>query len=105
TLSRVDPYGTAPVWGTPYALSIPHSALANGAAIHAFEMDDLHPRSIVHPGSVVVPAVFAVAIERPATTGARLLTALVAGYETAARVGLTMGVDHLLAGWHPTGTH
>src|SRR6185437_15379879 len=30
---------------------------------------------------------------------------LVAGYEVAARVGLTMGAAHLIAGWHPTGTH
>lgn len=105
TACAIDPGGDADVWGTAKALSAPHAALVNGSAVHAFELDDLHAVSIVHPGSVVAPAVFAAASLRPGTSGADVLTALIAGYETAARVGMTMGAAHLLAGWHPTGTH
>jgi aconitate decarboxylase len=101
TLAGTDPGGPTLVWGTSQRLSAPHAALANGTAVHAFELDDLHPRSIVHPGSVVTPAALAAG---PAT-GAELLTAVVVGYEVAARVGMSVGAAHLLAGWHPTGTH
>lgn len=104
-VSAVGSGGDAGVWGTGESLSAPHAALINGSAVHAFELDDLHAASIVHPGSVAAPAVFAAASLRPGTSGADVLTALVAGYETAARVGMTMGAAHLLAGWHPTGTH
>jgi 2-methylcitrate dehydratase PrpD len=86
-------------------LTPPDAALVNGTAVHAFELDDLHPRSIVHPGSVVTTAALAAAALRPATTGVEFLAATVLGYEVAARVGSSMGAAHLLAGWHPTGTH
>jgi 2-methylcitrate dehydratase PrpD len=83
----------------------PTRALANGTAVHAFELDDLHPRSIVHPGSTVTTGSFGTMILRPGLTGTRLLTAIVAGYEVCARVGSAVGSAHLFAGWHPTGTH
>lgn len=105
TLQAVDAGGPCQVWGTSAQLSSPHAALVNGAAAHAFELDDLHPRSIVHAGAVVVPAALAVASLRDTVSGRDLLTALVAGYEVAARAGSAVGAAHLLAGWHPTGTH
>ena len=101
TLTGIDERGTTRVWGTNSSLSSTHAALANGTAAHAFELDDLHPRSIVHPGSVVAPPAFAAG----ARSGPQLVTALVAGYEVAARVGMSVGAAHLIAGWHPTGTH
>lgn len=97
--------GPAAVLGHDRPLSAPDAALANGTAIHAFELDDLHPRSIVHPGSVVTSAALAAASLRPETTGLEFLIATVIGYEVSARVGNTVGAAHLLAGWHPTGTH
>jgi 2-methylcitrate dehydratase PrpD len=104
TIAEIDTGTVAAVWGTADSFSPPHAALVNGSAVHAFELDDLHATSIVHPGSVVVPAVLAAAAGRQ-RSGAEVLTAIIAGYETAARVGITMGAAHLLAGWHPTGTH
>ncbi len=101
TMAEVDQQGGTPVWGTDVRLSSINAALANGTAVHAFELDDLHPRSIVHTGSVVAPAVFAAG----PIDGRTALTGLVAGYEVAARVGNSLGAAHLLAGWHPTGTH
>jgi 2-methylcitrate dehydratase PrpD len=105
TLLEVDGTETARLIGAVGLLSAPHAALVNGSAIHAFEIDDLHPRSIVHPGSVVLPAALAAADVRGGVSGRELLTALVAGYEVAARVGNSVGAAHLRQGYHPTATH
>lgn len=96
--------GSVGLWGTSASSSQTNAALVNGTAVHAFELDDLHPRSIVHPGSVVLPAALATAVTGR-HSGRDLLVALVAGYEVSARIGLSMGAAHLVQGWHPTGTH
>lgn len=105
TLLEIDKAGDTPVWGTTARLNPVHAALVNGAAVHSFELDDLHKLAIVHPGSVVLPAVLSAAQHIGSISGARVLTAMIAGYEVAARVGMSMGTAHLLQGWHPTGTH
>lgn len=105
TLARLDPRGACPVIGSKTGLSAPHTALVNGAAIHGFELDDLHPRSIVHPGSVVLLAALSAACEVGTISGRDLFLAMVVGYEVAARVGMSVRAAHLLQGWHPTGTH
>jgi 2-methylcitrate dehydratase PrpD len=73
--------------------------------IHGFELDDLHRLSILHPGSVTVPAALAVGESLMGCTGREFLTALVAGYEVGVRVGMCIGSSHLHRGYHPTGTH
>jgi aconitate decarboxylase len=73
--------------------------------VHGFELDDLHKRSIVHPGSVIITSALAMAEYVGNVSGQRFLTAIVAGYEVVARVGMSVGTAHLLQGWHPTGTH
>lgn len=105
TVSDLNPDGPSAIWGTDRTSSSADAALANGSAVHAFELDDLHQRSILHPGSVVVPAAMAVAEQNGKESGTSLLTAIVAGYEVGARVGMSVGAAHLLQGWHPTGTH
>ncbi|MFI6347442.1 MmgE/PrpD family protein [Streptomyces sp. NPDC050560] len=109
TVAPHDPGTPSTVWGTPDRLSAPHAALVNGTAVHAFELDDLHKLAIVHPGSVVTSAALATAEDSAArgadVSGKRLLTAVVAGYEVAARTGMSVGAAHLRQGWHPTGTH
>jgi 2-methylcitrate dehydratase PrpD len=79
--------------------------LANGTAVHGFELDDLHQLSIIHLGSTVLPAAVATAQYAAERSGEQLLTAVVAGYEVASRVGMSMGAAHLRQGWHPTATH
>lgn len=105
TVEAIDTDQDAALWASGKRASVPHAALVNGTAIHAFELDDLHPRSIVHPGSVVVSAAMAMAARVGTVSGRDLLTALVAGYEVTSRVGMSMGAAHLSQGWHPTGTH
>jgi 2-methylcitrate dehydratase PrpD len=79
------------------------AALANGTAIHGFELDDAHVSSSHHPGAVTVPAVLAVAEARK-TSGAEVLVALAAGYEVGIRIGVCAGVSHSTSGFHVTGT-
>lgn len=75
------------------------AAFASGVLIHALDFDDTHALALVHPTAVVVPAALAVAQETGAD-GAQLLTAIVAGLETACRLGA--GTPH---GFHSRGLH
>ena len=92
------------VWGTGQRLSAPHAALVNGSQVQGFELDDVHRVAILHTGSVVLPALVAVAELKPGMSGKEFLAAAVAGYEIGPRVGLCMGSEHLAQGWHPAAT-
>jgi 2-methylcitrate dehydratase PrpD len=93
------------IWGRDVRVSAPNAALANGTAVHSFELDDLHKTSIVHPGSVALPPALAMAEHIGGCNGREFLAATVAGYEVAIRVGMSLGTSHLQRGLHPTGTH
>jgi 2-methylcitrate dehydratase PrpD len=93
------------VWGRNFKVSAANAALANGTAVHSFELDDLHKTSIVHPGSVVLAPALALAEALGGCDGKEFLTAVVAGYEVAIRVGMSVGTSHLQRGFHPTGTN
>jgi len=95
--------GPSSLWGTKMRTGPADAALVNGTTVHGFELDDIHLRSLMHPGAATVPAAFAVA-EARGKSGRALLTAVVAGYEVGLRVGTCAGVPHGLRGYHPTGT-
>jgi 2-methylcitrate dehydratase PrpD len=78
------------------------AALVNGGASHVVEQDDLHNSSVLHPGTVVFPAVLAAAQETGAS-GKDLIAASVAGYEAGVRVGEFLGRSHYKV-FHTTGT-
>lgn len=104
-LARTE--GANPVasfWGTPYRGSIGQAALVNGTAGHAFEMDDIHKESIVHPNSLACPVAFAFAEAAGGMSGRDVLTAIVAGYEVGTRVGNAATMALFLRGFHPQGT-
>ena len=103
-LDAVDACATCGVWGTDRRLSAPHAALVNGTLVQGFELDDVHRHGVMHPASVTLPAVFAVAESRAGLTGRDLLTAVVAGYEIGPRVGMCMGQEHIGQGWHSGAT-
>ena len=78
------------------------AALVNGAASHVVEQDDLHNSSVLHPGTVVFPAVLA-AGQHAGITGRAFIAAAVAGYECGVRVGEFLGRSHYKV-FHTTGT-
>lgn len=75
------------------------AAFANGTLFHARVQDDAHPAG--HVGVVVIPAALAVA-EAAGSSGADLLGALVAGYETALRIGRDHTSDLSARGFRTT---
>lgn len=81
----------------------PFAALANGALIHSFELDNVRqPGTGVHAGATLVPAGLAVAEELQAS-GAELLTALVAGCEVMFRIGHACRETSEKLGFHAPG--
>lgn len=65
------------------------SALAHGTLIHTLDYDDTFPVSVIHPLSVVLPAVWSAS--QDATHGAEVLTAMAAANEFLARLGAAAG--------------
>ena len=78
------------------------AAMANAAASHMAEQDDVHNGSVFHPATVVFPTALAVA-QALGASGQQLLTAAVAGYEVGIRVGEFLGRSHYKV-FHTTGT-
>jgi 2-methylcitrate dehydratase PrpD len=78
------------------------AALANAAASHVAEQDDVHNGSVFHPATVVFPAALATA-QTIGASGEDLLVAAVAGYEAGIRVGEFLGRSHYKI-FHTTGT-
>ena len=91
--------------GTNIKTTLLNAALINSTAGHGFESDDIHRESILHPNSIIVPVSINVSEKIKNVSGKDFLTAVVAGYEVATRVGSAAGTELLLRGFHPQGTH
>jgi 2-methylcitrate dehydratase PrpD len=78
------------------------AAMANAAASHVAEQDDVHNGSVFHPATVVFPVALAMA-QTLGSSGRQMLTAAVAGYEVGIRVGEFLGRSHYKV-FHTTGT-
>ena len=79
-----------------------------GGLCHILEVDDLHRASVVHPGCVVVPAVWAHLMasgdgSTSEISGEKVLTAILHGFEATTRVGMAVGPSHYKI-WHNTAT-
>lgn len=84
-------------------LSLTGATLLNGFLITAVTMCDTHRSTLTHITPEVVPPALAVA-ERDGLSGRDLLVALVAGLETATRVGIGLDYPAFRArGWHGPG--
>ncbi|HCQ8415914.1 TPA: MmgE/PrpD family protein [Klebsiella michiganensis] len=79
-------------------------ALLLGYAGHALDFDDFHPDFRGHPGVVILPALLALASQRPDISGGQFLDAYVTGVEMAGRLGLAAGSQHYKLGFHNTAT-
>lgn len=79
----------------------PAAALANGAAAHALDFDDMHDPARVHAYCVMLPTLLATAEELGSVRGRDFILALALAVELHARLGLTCS-SCLGRGWHPT---
>jgi 2-methylcitrate dehydratase PrpD len=97
--------------GAPQASIIGHNArlpalsaaLVNGAASHALDYDDVNMAMPGHPSVAILPALLALA-ELRGSSGREVITAFVAGYETACRIGAALQPGHYNLGFHATAT-
>ena len=96
--------GRARVFGDPAGYAPAGAALLNGALAHALDFDDTHAAGTLHPGAPVIPAALAAA-EMTGASGADILAAIVAGYETCCRIAVALPAgDHYARGFHPSAT-
>jgi 2-methylcitrate dehydratase PrpD len=94
----------ASVYGADVKTSLSQAVLVNSTAGHAFELDDIHKESIVHPGSIAVPVALAFSEARRPMDGRELIATITAGYEIGTRVGNAATMSLFYRGFHPQGT-
>ena len=99
-LAAVRPPGRIPVPGRARRADLIDATFLGGTAAHGIELDDGFRQGSVHPGCVVVPAVLALGYE-PRISGAKLIEALVAGYEAEIAIGRACHPDLRQRGFHP----
>lgn len=93
--------GSSRVWGTSATLAAPYAALANGIACHAADYDDTHTIAIVHGSAILTPTLLGLG-EHLDAAGRDVLTAFVAGWEVAARIGMAARGTIHQRGYHTT---
>ena len=93
----------ASVVGHGRAFSPRQAALVNGAAGHALDYDDVNLAMRVHPTTVILPGLLALA-EAHRLPGRAVLEAFVVGYEAAGLIGTALSASHYARGFHATGT-
>lgn len=101
-LARLRPAGCVPVPGRSRRADPLDAAYLGGVGAHGVELDDGYRQGSVHPGVAVVPALIAAAHGRT-VSGAQLLEAVVAGYETITAIAEFCHPDLRRRGFHPTG--
>jgi 2-methylcitrate dehydratase PrpD len=93
----------ASVVGHGRAFSPRQAALVNGAAGHALDYDDVNLAMHVHPTTVILPGLLALA-EAHRLSGRAMLEAFVVGYEAGGLIGTALSASHYARGFHATGT-
>src|SRR3984893_5091718 len=81
------------------AAAAPFAALANGTLAHCLDFDDTYVKAITHTSAPVWAATLALGEEIGADEAA-VLSAFVAGFETAARIGSGLREGVTARGWH-----
>jgi len=99
---RAEGSGDSVVFGSQTRTTPSLAALINGTSAHAFQLDEIHLESTLHPGSLALPAALAVADGN--CSGRDLMTAVAAGYEVGIRVGLAAKGGMFKSGFHNQGT-
>ena len=102
-IAELAPAPQATVLGRSERVDVANAALMNGITSHAFDFDDTHLKTIVHPAGPVASAALAIA-EHTGASGRQLIDAIVLGADVACRVGNVIYPDHYDRGWHITGT-
>ncbi len=104
-ISQKNP-GYTRIAGTSFTSTRAWASFVNSHACTYFDLDDGHRKAQGHPGGVIIPLSLMLAAEN-GCTGKELLTAVVAGYETAVRSAQIIrkagGPRKGSGGWNITG--
>ncbi len=103
----IEDEGARPVadlFGMGRRSSVAGAVLVNATAGHAFELDDIHKESILHPGSIALPVTLALAQSQGNRSSRDVLTGMAVGYEVGIRVGNAATMSLFFRGFHPQGT-
>jgi 2-methylcitrate dehydratase PrpD len=95
--------GAAHVLFSAETLNPQHATFLNVSFGSSFDADDTHVGAMLHPGVAVWSAALATA-EHVGASGTEMLAAVVVGYETVIRIGLSMQPGHFRRGFQSTGT-
>ena len=93
--------GPCTVIGSQHTRDAGTAAMINGTAAHGEDFDNTFEGCPVHPGSVIVPAVLAIA-EEQRLGGSDALRGIAVGQELMCRLGLAVQKGVHAAGFHPT---
>jgi 2-methylcitrate dehydratase PrpD len=100
---QINDYAGACIYGTHYYATPGAAAMSNAVAGHALEFDDWEVPGNTHISVLLFPAILAASCERP-LSGEEAIDAYLAGYETIARIGQAINLEHYSQGWHATAT-
>jgi 2-methylcitrate dehydratase PrpD len=100
-LKQIDNNETSSVTGKSIKLSPLNAALINGTSAHSLDFDDGHTHGSIHIGTVVFPAIFAVA-EQYKSTQEEFIKAAIIGYEIAGRLSAALHPNVWKRGFHNT---
>lgn len=95
--------GPVQLVGRSKKFSALNAALANGAASHALDYDDVNSRMMGHPTVPLVPVLLSIAGTRK-VSGKDFVEAFVIGYEAEVMAAEMVGLSHYDRGWHMTAT-
>lgn len=98
TLAAMGGVAESTLYFSNERMPAPAAAWINGAAGHVLDYDDV---ARGHPSVVIVPAILAEG-EALDASGADVLTAYVAGYETWMEIVSREPDNYQMQGWHPT---
>jgi 2-methylcitrate dehydratase PrpD len=100
-LVRSRPAAAATVFGTPDRATAADAAFVNAVTAFGTSRSDTHTGTASHPGSVVIPAVLALA-EARCLPGVTVIVAIATGYETMLRVGEALITPEFARIFRPT---
>ena len=102
-VATVGRAGASHVLFSPDTLNPQHATFLNVSFGSSYDADDTHVGAMLHPGVAAWSAALATA-EHVGASGSEMLAAVVAGYETIIRIGLSMQPGHFRRGFQSTGT-
>jgi 2-methylcitrate dehydratase PrpD len=93
--------GLSVILGTNETASAPAAAFANAFAAHVWDFDDTCYSGIVHPSTVIFPAVLGIG-EELSSSGRDIITAYIAGLEIQGKLGESVTPQLFMKGWFTT---